>query len=357
MRQSVESLVDLAFFFGGAFFLSVIINSLILRFVHTLGIKHQSQISIRWSSQTKPAVGGISFYISFLMGFMFYAILFGQQDVFNNEELLALFITITLAFLLGLSDDAYDTKPLIKLGIQILCGVILVLTNSGVELFQSNWLNDAITIIWVVGIMNSINMLDNMDGISTVTSVFIILTIIGISIPFQIVNNVDIFLLITVLGALCGFLIFNWNPSKMFMGDTGSQFLGMFLAFFSIKFLWNAGIETGNYSVFSNFTLVLIAFSVTLTDTTFVTIRRILRKEKPWIGGRDHSTHMLSYKGLTDRQVALVFSGLGLVALLLSLNIAKYIPKDSLLIVSMWFYEALLLIVFFSFAKSVNKKK
>lgn len=357
MRQSVESLVDLAFFFGGAFFLSVIINSLILRFVHTLGIKHQSQISIRWSSQTKPAVGGISFYISFLMGFMFYAILFGQQDVFNNEELLALFITITLAFLLGLSDDAYDTKPLIKLGIQILCGVILVLTNSGVELFQSNWLNDAITIIWVVGIMNSINMLDNMDGISTVTSVFIILTIIGISIPFQIVNNVDIFLLITVLGALCGFLIFNWNPSKMFMGDTGSQFLGMFLAFFSIKFLWNAGIESGNYSVFSNFTLVLIAFSVTLTDTTFVTIRRILRKEKPWIGGRDHSTHMLSYKGLTDRQVALVFSGLGLVALLLSLNIAKYIPKDSLLIVSMWFYEALLLIVFFSFAKSVNKKK
>lgn len=355
MRQSVESLVDLLFFFGGAFALSVVINSFMMRFVHTLGMRHESEMTIRWSNQSKPAVGGISFYICYLMGFMFYAILFGQQDVFKNSELLGLFITITLAFLLGLSDDAYDTKPLIKLGIQILCGLILIWTNSAVELFESNWVNNIVTVIWVVGIMNSINMLDNMDGITTIAAIFIILTIIGISIPFQIVNNVEIFLLITVLGALCGFMIFNWNPSKMFMGDTGSQFLGMFLAFFSIKFLWNAGIETGNYSVFSNFTLVLIAFSVPLMDTTFVTVRRLAKKERPWIGGKDHSTHLLSYKGLTDKQVALVFIGLGLIGLLLSLNIAKYIPKDSLLLVSMWFYVAILLFIFFTFARSTKK--
>ncbi|MBI3135317.1 MAG: undecaprenyl/decaprenyl-phosphate alpha-N-acetylglucosaminyl 1-phosphate transferase [Bacteroidetes bacterium] len=356
MRQSVESLTDLAVFFGGAFALSIVINSFILRFVRTLGIRNQSEMTIRWSNQSKPAVGGISFYISYLMGFMFYAILFGQQDVFQNSELLGLFITITLAFLLGLSDDAYDTKPLIKLGIQILCGVILILTGSAVELFQANWINNLVTVIWVVGIMNSINMLDNMDGITTIASIFIILTIIGISVPFHMFNNVEIFLLITVLGALCGFMIFNWNPSKMFMGDTGSQFLGMFLAFFSIKFLWNAGIDQGNYSVFSNFTLVLVAFSVPLIDTTFVTVRRLLKREKPWVGGKDHSTHMLSYKGLSDRQVAWVFIALGMIALLLSLNIAKYIPKDSLLLVSMWFYVALLLVIFFSFARSARKK-
>jgi UDP-GlcNAc:undecaprenyl-phosphate/decaprenyl-phosphate GlcNAc-1-phosphate transferase len=356
MRQSVESLTDLAIFFAGAFALSIVINSFMLRFVRTLGIRNQSEMTIRWSNQSKPAVGGISFYISYLMGFMFYAIFFGQQDVFQNSELLGLFITITLSFLLGLSDDAYDTKPMIKLGIQILCGIILISTGSAIELFQHNWINNAVTIIWVVGIMNSINMLDNMDGITTISSIFIILTILGISIPFHLVNNVEIFLLITVLGALCGFMIFNWNPSRMFMGDTGSQFLGMFLAFFSIKFLWNAGIESGNYTVFSNFTLVLIAFSVPLMDTTFVTVRRLAKKEKPWVGGKDHSTHMLSYKGLTDKQVALVFIGLGMIALLLSLNIAKYIPKDSLLLVSMWFYVALLLLIFFSFARSAKKK-
>jgi UDP-GlcNAc:undecaprenyl-phosphate GlcNAc-1-phosphate transferase len=241
------------------------------------------------------------------------------------------------------------------LGIQILCGFILIWTDNAVQLFDTTWVNHLITVVWVVGIMNSINMLDNMDGITTISSIFIILTIIGISIPFEMVNNVEIFLLITVLGALCGFLIFNWNPSKMFMGDTGSQFLGMFLAFFSIKFLWNAGIETGNYSEFSNFTLVLIAFSVPLMDTTFVTVRRLARGERPWVGGKDHSTHMLSYKGLTDRQVALVFIGLGLIGLMLSLNIAKYIPKDSLLLVSMWFYVGVLLLIFFTFAKSAKK--
>lgn len=355
MRDSVESLVDLAFFFAGAFLLSVVINAIMMRFVRNLGMRHQAEITVRWSSQSKPAVGGISFYISYLMGFMFYAIIFGQQDVFDNSELLGLFITITLAFLLGLSDDAYDTKPLIKLGIQILCGFILIWTDNAVLLFDTTWINHLITIVWVVGIMNSINMLDNMDGITTISSIFIILTIIGISIPFEMVNNVEIFLLITVLGALCGFLIFNWNPSKMFMGDTGSQFLGMFLAFFSIKFLWNAGVETGNYSEFSNFTLVLIAFSVPLMDTTFVTVRRLAKRQRPWVGGKDHSTHMLSYKGLTDRQVALVFIGLGLIGLMLSLNIAKYIPKDSLLLVSMWFYVGVLLLIFFTFAKSAKK--
>lgn len=354
MQQSVESLADLAVFFGGAFILSVIINAIMLRFVQTLGMRHQSEMTIRWSSKSKPAVGGISFYISFLMGFMFYAIIFGQTDVFQNASLLGLFITITISFLLGLADDAYDTKPLIKLGTQILCGVILIYTDSGVELFQTTWINNLLTIIWVVGIMNSVNMLDNMDSITTIASIFIILTIIGISIPFQIANNVDIFLLITVLGALCGFLIYNWHPSKMFMGDTGSQFLGMFLAFFSIRFLWNAGFETGNVGVFSNFTLVLIAFSVPLMDTTFVTVRRLMKGEKPWIGGRDHSTHMLSYKGLTDRQVALVFIILGLIGLLLSLNIAKYIPKNSLLLVSMWVYMGVLILFCFIFS---NTKK
>jgi UDP-GlcNAc:undecaprenyl-phosphate GlcNAc-1-phosphate transferase len=81
----------------------------------------------------------------------------------------------------------------------------------------------------------------------------------------------------------------------------------------------------------------------------------LAKRQRPWVGGKDHSTHMLSYKGLTDRQVALVFIGLGLISLMLSLNIAKYIPKDSLLLVSMWFYVGVLLLIFFTFAKSAKK--
>lgn len=344
-------------FFAGAFALSVVINGLLLKFAGSLGVRHQNQVSIRWSATAKPSLGGISFYITFLMGFMIYAIVFGEADVFQNQALLGLFFSINIAFLLGLSDDAYDTRPLIKLGSQILCGVVLISTDSGIQLFEQDWLNSTLTVVWVVGIMNSINMLDNMDGITTITSIFIILTIIGISLPFSLMNNVDLFLLITTLGALSGFLIFNWNPSKLFMGDTGSQFLGMFLAFFSIKFLWNARIDTETYSVFSNMTLVLITFSLPIIDTTFVTIRRLRKGQSPMIGGRDHTTHTLSYRGLTDKQVALVYVVLGIISSMLAYNVANFIPHGSLSLILIWAYIVMMLLIFFSIAKRWKGKE
>ena len=356
MRESIDSIIELAGFFGGALLLSLIINNLFLKFAKNLGIRNTSDMTIRWSNESKPSLGGISFYICYLLGFMLYAIIFGETDVFQNKQLLGLFFSINLAFLLGLSDDAYDTKPYLKLFSQILCGVILVSTGSGIHLFEQDWLNDTLTILWVVGMMNSINMLDNMDAITTVTSIFIILTIIGISLPFSLTNNVDLFLLITILGALVGFLFYNWNPSKLFMGDTGSQFLGMFLAYFSIKFLWNAGVEEGTYSIFSNLTLVLITFAIPIIDTTFVTIRRIRKGQSPMVGGKDHTTHTLSYTGMTDRQVAFLFVLLGIVSSLLAFNIAMFIPHGSLSLILIWLFVFMMLVIFFSVAKKVNKE-
>ena len=355
MKESIQSIINLLVFFGGAFVLSLIINNFLLKFAKSLGIRDKNDLTIRWSNESKPSLGGISFYICFLLGFMFYAIIYGESDVFQNHDLLGLFFSITVAFLLGLSDDAYDTKPLIKLGSQILCGVILVSTGSGIELFEMNWLNITLTILWVVGMMNSINMLDNMDGITTITSIFIILTLLGISLPFSVTNNVDLFLLVTTLGALAGFLIFNWHPSKMFMGDTGSMYLGMFLAYFSIKFLWNDGVASGEYNEFSNISLVLIAFVTPIVDTTLVIIRRLHKGQSPMIGGRDHTTHTISYRGLTDRQIGFVFIVLGIVSSLLAFNVSNFIPKGSLSLILIWGYVIMLLVIFFSIAKKTDK--
>lgn len=278
---------------------------------------------------------------------MFYAIIFGETDVFRNEALLGFFFAISLAFLLGLSDDAYDTRPLLKLLAQILCGVLLIFTGNEIQLFPWDVLNKIMTVVWVVAIMNSINMLDNMDGITTIASIFIILTMLGMSLPFYFFDNVDFFMLIAILGSLVSFLIFNWNPSKMFMGDTGSQFLGMFLAYYSIKLLWNDGVAENDYSIFRNVTLVLITFSIPILDTTFVTIRRLWRGQSPMVGGKDHTTHTLFYKGLSDRQVAYVFLILAFVSCLLALNVAKFIPNDSLVLILIWVYFIFLLITVF----------
>ena len=355
--ETIDSILHILGFFGGAFFLSLVINTFFLRFSRTLGIRNKNDLEIRWSNVSKPSLGGISFYISYLMSFMFYAIIFGESDVFQNKELLGFFFSISLAFLIGLSDDAYDTSPLVKLMGQVMCGVLLIMTDNQIQLFEADILNQIMTVFWVVAIMNSINMLDNMDGITTIASVFIILTMLGMSLPFYFLDNVDFFLLIAVLGSLVSFLIFNWNPSKMFMGDSGSQFLGMFLAYYSIKVLWNNGIEINDYSVFSNITLVLITFSIPIIDTTFVTVRRILRGQSPLVGGKDHTTHTLFYKGLTDRQVAYVFIILGLVSSLLALNVAKFIPHDSLVLFLIWIYFVILLITVFKLVPKEDQKK
>lgn len=355
--STLSTVVNILGFFAGAFILALVINSFFLKFAKSLGIRNKNHLDIRWSSVSKPSLGGISFYISFLISFIFYAIIFGQSDVFQNKELLGVFFSVTLAFLLGLSDDAYDTRPFLKLGIQISCGLILVFTGNGIELFPWYGLNSTLTVIWVVGIMNSVNMLDNMDGITTIASISIILTILGISIPFAMIDNVYLFLMITLLGCLAGFLVFNWHPSKMFMGDTGSQFLGVFLAFLGIKFLWNFQLQNGDGVILKNLTLVMVTFIVPLTDTIFVTIKRIMRGQSPMIGGKDHTTHSLSYQGLTDKQVAYVFIFMSMVSTLMALNIAKYLPYNSLMLFLFWIYFIFKLVVFFRLKPKNNKPK
>ncbi len=352
MRESLQSLLLLIAFFSGAFIISLMINSFFLKFARTLGIRNKNDVTIRWSATSKPSLGGISFYFTFLIGFMFYAIIYGESDVFLNKNLLGLFFSVTLAFLLGLSDDAYNTRPLLKLLIQIICGVVLITTNSHIQLFENPLIDYSLTIVWVIGIMNSINMLDNMDGITTIASISIIISMIGISIPFEIINNVDVFLLIITLGALGGFFVFNYPPAKMFMGDTGSQFLGMFLAYFSIKYLWNNEIANeGNYSIFSNLTLVIVVFAVPMIDTAVVTINRILRGQSPMVGGKDHTTHHLVYKGLTERQVALTFMVLGMMSIMISFVLKKYIPSQSLFLIVIWIFFIFIFALFFSLSR------
>lgn len=347
MRDSLFSIINLLLIGGGAFIMSIIINKFFLKFSRTLGIRNKNDVTIRWSLSSKPSLGGISFYLIFLVGFMCYALFFGQEDVFENSELIGMFFAVTVAFLLGLSDDAYDTKPVIKLSVQILCGVILVLTGNGIVLFQNEVFNNGITLLWVVGIMNSINMLDNMDGITTITSLSIITGIIFILVPFSINNNIDIFFLITIMGCLFGFLVFNHPPAKMFMGDTGSQFLGIFLAYFSIKYLWNNGVYAETYSIFSNVSLVITAFSVPIMDTLTVSVSRVLRKQSPLIGGKDHTTHHLVYKGLSETFVFYIFALMGLFSGILTFIFQRYIPYYSYSYFVLWVYFGVLFISFF----------
>lgn len=325
--KSYIIIVYLSFFIGAVIF-SILINGIFLKFSKTLGIRNTNDTIVRWNPVKKPAIGGISFFIIFLLSTIGYPFFFGGADYFLNLNFVGVLIACSLGFLMGLYDDAFSTDAFIKAFTQITCGLILISTNTYINIFGNVFLNYSITLLWVVGLMNSINMLDNMDGITGMVSGSIIITVIISMVLKDSLREPEMICLIGVLAALGGFLYYNWYPSKMFMGDTGSQFLGVYLAGIGIIFFWNGkGIavnsEQGAVSsmdmIIRKVLSVLLIYAVPLIDTTVVVIKRLSAGKSPFIGGKDHTAHHLSYLGLTDKQVGYIFMGLCSISMLLTI--------------------------------------
>jgi len=305
-------------FFLCVFGFSFLINALFLRFARTLGIRDKKETVIRWSNTAKPALGGIAFYIVFLISLTCYSMFFQINEVLWNKKVVGLLGTATLAFMMGLADDAYNTKPLFKLFIQILCGSILCYSGIHIGIFENMFVNYLLTILWVVGIMNSINMLDNMDAIATVVAIFIFSTAGVLIYSSGAQNNIHFLILVGLVGALSGFLIFNWNPSKLYMGDTGSQVIGLILAAIGIIYFWNGSLSRSDIILPSKQILIIATtFIIPIADTTIVVFNRLLEGQSPFIGGRDHTTHNLFFRGVTEKKIALLFAGIGFASLLI----------------------------------------
>ncbi len=320
---------QLFFLLSGLFFLalvfSLLVNSVFMRFFRTFGIRENGPATVRWNS-SKPAFGGIGFFIIFLFAFAVYGVLFPKvTDIFETASV-GLLAATGLGFLMGLADDAYNTRPLLKFVTQIACGVLLVATGTEIHLFGDAWANSLFTILWVVGLMNSINMLDNMDAITTVVTLAILLAVLARFLLQGPVNDANLVIIIAVCGALCGFLFFNWYPSRMYMGDTGSQFLGVFVAYLGIRYFWNGTSMAGAEETWRQVSVTILVFILPLSDTTTVSINRMLGGRSPFVGGKDHTTHFLSYVGLSDAQVAMTFGGIGLLSAFLSFIALRYIP-------------------------------
>lgn len=325
----------------GVFFIlalgfAFIVSSLLLKFATNLGIRNPNDKLIRWSSSAKPALGGFVFYILFLLSIVFYLIVFSENSPFNNIEFLGVVTICTLGFMMGMADDAYNTKPWLKFFIQVLCGIILIFTDNAIQVFDRPVLDNLLTVLWVVGIMNSVNMLDNMDAITGITS---IMSTLGALVYLYIIGLYDSFYFVIILGVLAsllGFLYFNWHPSKMYMGDTGSQFLGAFLAVIAIKLFWNGSDFQGMHIQTKQILTTLLFFIVPIADTTTVSINRIMSGKSPFVGGKDHTTHHLAYLGFKDRQVAIILGFVSLVSIVIVL--AVVLPDAS------WSYTKLGLI-------------
>jgi UDP-GlcNAc:undecaprenyl-phosphate GlcNAc-1-phosphate transferase len=308
----------LALFFLISAFFSFLINWLFLKFSFNLGSRNDNELyQVRWSANVKPAIGGISFFIVFLISISVIGTLPRQTDYLLDKHLIGIIASTSLGFLLGLADDAYNTNPLAKFIIQLSCAFILIISDVYIKISNNSAIDFIITIMWVIGLMNSINMLDNMDAITSTVSMCIIIGLLAvITVTAPALSTFYLVMLVGVFGALSGFLYFNWHPSKIIMGDTGSQFLGVFLASTSILFFWNFGGESGDQVIqVKKFVVPMLFFIVPLMDTMTVTLRRLLRKQSPFVGGKDHITHHLAYLGLGDKLVALTLIFTSLISL------------------------------------------
>ncbi len=280
---------------------------------------------IRWGSTSKPALGGFSFYIVFLISISVLGIIPTEGSEYFNKQLIGLLAASSLGFLIGLADDAYNTNPLVKFIGQFTSANLLITTGYEIQLTDFHEINYVFTVLWIIGLMNSINMLDNMDAITSTVSLAILTGAMAVILMRGDIDNIYLIVILGVAGALIGFLFFNWNPSRMYMGDTGSQFLGVFLAGISILFFWNIRRDpAGGMIQIKQFLIPMMLFIVPLIDTTTVVIRRLMRRQSPFVGGKDHITHQLAYLGLPDQGVAIT---LGLISFA-SVGITVWIYKN-----------------------------
>jgi len=317
-----------AIFFAISILFSVLINFLILKFSTNLGVRNQVNTGqIRWGSSSKPSLGGFSFYIVFLISISMLGIVPAADNSFYNKQLVGLMAASSLGFLLGLADDAYNTNPLVKFIGQFTCANLLITTGYTIHITPMPEVNYFFTVLWVIGLMNSINMLDNMDGITASISASILIGVLVLVLSDSGVNNIYLIIILGVLGALIGFLFFNWHPSKMYMGDTGSQFLGVFLAGISIQFIWDYRQDEQSYFDFRQLLFPLLLFIVPLVDTATVFIRRLARRQSPFVGGKDHTTHHLAYLGLSDTMVAVSLILLSLLSVAFVYYLFRQFPE------------------------------
>jgi len=353
-----HKMVFFSLYFFFTIFLSIIVNGFFLKYFKGFGTKDFKNANmVRWSHSSKPALGGFSFYMVFLFSIVTFSFFpFGDGSIIGAHWF-GLIAACTVGFLSGMIDDIYNNKPFLKLICQLLAAIILVYSDFIIHISDNQFINILMTIFWVVAIMNSINMIDNMDGVATTVGIFILLNSIVVARTQTSFTSVYLFSALGIIGALVGFLYYNWNPSKMYMGDTGSQTLGVILATMGIMVSWSFRDNAEGGVQIKQFIIPLVTYLALIIDTTTVVIRRMAAGKSPFTGGKDHITHHLAYLGLTETNVVLVLSGLSFLTIVANYYLVKYFNDISVSEVDLMIVGLIILFLIVQYFYEKGKKK
>ena len=248
-----------------------------------------------------PRMGGLAIFLGFLLS----VLLFLDLD----EQLRGMLLGATIIVVLGIFDDIYSLGAKLKFLIQIGAALVAVLSGNVIEtlsnpnVFSSDlywdlgWLSIPVTVLWIVAITNAVNLIDGLDGLACGVSTISSMTLLVIAL---VVSEGNVAILMAALAGGCiGFLPYNMNPAKIFMGDTGSTFLGYILAVVSVQGLFKF------YTIIS-FAVPFLMLGLPIFDTAFAFIRRIAHGQSPMHADRSHVHHRLIDMGFNQKQAVAV---------------------------------------------------
>lgn len=247
-----------------------------------------------------PLAGGLAIFISFVVATLRYAPM--------DKDLMALIVGSILIVATGLYDDIYNLTPKMKFIMQIVAAIILIIGGVQINFFTNpfygghpliylKFLSVPITIFWIVGITNTVNLIDGLDGLACGISMIASISLMFVAYRF---NNMQVAIIAAIVAGSClGFLPYNFNPAKIFMGDTGALLLGFILSYLSVEGVMKS------VAIISILIPVLI-LGVPIFDTTFAMIRRKLSGRSIASADRGHLHHRLLNKGLSQRQTVLI---------------------------------------------------
>ena len=278
---------------------SFLMTPVVKTFAYKVGAIDVPKDARRMHKVPIPRLGGLAIFIGFLVSIVLFV------NIRGNQQMQSILLGAVIIVILGVVDDITPLPAMFKFVVQIVAAAIPAMNGvviqaiSNPNVFSDNlywvlgWLSIPVTVIWIVAITNSVNLIDGLDGLANGVSAISATTVLIIALLGS--ESQVALVMAALVGACVGFMPYNLNPAKIFMGDTGATFLGYILATMSIQGLFKF------YAVIS-FAVPFLILGLPIFDTTFAFIRRIAHGQSPMHADRGHIHHRLIDMGLNQKQ-------------------------------------------------------
>jgi len=347
MSSAVFTMMEKLLFYNFLAFIAALVLSLCLTPLVRAFALRTGRVAVpkdaRWHKKETALLGGVAIFVSTLGVWLAAGALLGWGKF--GKPCVPMAVCGSGMFVLGLIDDLYTMDPQHKLAGQIVLASVLVFLGFRLDWISYKTISLFLSILWIVGITNAFNLLDNMDGLSAGVAFIAALFTFLLHMSSPGAASLAAVLLVTAsyLGALLGFLVYNFNPASIFMGDAGSLFIGFVMA--CLMTTEGAGQTVGGNvaNLLSVIAIPILIVFIPIVDTGFVSFMRKLFRRPISQGGKDHSSHRMVAIGLSERKAVLVLYGFSVASGLIALAIRHL--NISLTVVLIVFY--LLFVLFF----------